>query len=75
LGHRLIGEELCAGHGSTSRDEHIRNDAPAGKALTEGRESLLQLGPAEHNIARVAHVSSSPPGLLDQGPMSGVASP
>jgi hypothetical protein len=45
-------------HGSTVHDKHIRDDATAGKALTEGRESLLQLGSAEQNIARVAHAAS-----------------
>jgi hypothetical protein len=46
------------GHGSNAHDEHIRDDAPAGKALTEGGERPLQLGSAEQNIARVAHAAS-----------------
>ena len=33
------------GHGRTADDEHVRDDAAAGKALADGGECLLQFAP------------------------------
>ena len=48
------GGVVGQGHRRAADDEHIRNHTSAGKALAEGGESLLQLGPAKQDIAGAA---------------------
>ena len=55
---RYPADVIGQGHSGTAHDEHVRDDAPAGKTLTEGRERLFQFSPAEQNIARAAHAAS-----------------
>lgn len=50
----VVGE----GHRGAPHDEHVRDDAPAGQALTQSSECLFELGPAEKNVARLAHAAS-----------------
>lgn len=45
-------------HRGTTYNEHIRDDAPAGKPLPEGSKGPFELSTAEKDIVRIAHAAS-----------------
>jgi hypothetical protein len=45
-------------HGSTAHNEHISDNAPAGKALTQGGKGTLKFRPAEEDIISLTHAAS-----------------
>jgi hypothetical protein len=52
------GRVIRPRHGSAADYEDVRDDAPAGQAVAQGREGPFKLRPAEEDIVRLGHAAA-----------------